>query len=116
MKRVRIDGAASGVGALRTVWVAGTRVQERFLTWEPAERMTFVILNSSTPGLASMVEDWVLFPDPEAGGTRLEVTIGVEPASFLRRLPGLAQRIVTRATRGGDGLASCFPVPTQPNP
>jgi uncharacterized protein YndB with AHSA1/START domain len=62
MKRVRIDGAASGVGALRTVWEPGTRVQERFLVWEPGERMTFALTSSSVPGLTSMVEDWALYP------------------------------------------------------
>ena len=35
MKRVRIDGPSTGVGALRTVWVGLTRVQERFVVWDP---------------------------------------------------------------------------------
>jgi uncharacterized protein YndB with AHSA1/START domain len=35
MKRVRIDGPPDGVGALRTVWVGLTRVQERFVVWDP---------------------------------------------------------------------------------
>jgi uncharacterized protein YndB with AHSA1/START domain len=109
MKKVRIDGPASGVGALRTVWVAGTRVQERFLAWEPDRRLTFAIVASSVPGLAAMVEDWALSADPATGGTRLEITIGVEPAGILRRLPKLVHRAIARSTRGGAGLAKMFP-------
>ena len=42
MRKVRIDGdgAPSGKGALRTVWLGATRVQEHFIGWEPGHRMT----------------------------------------------------------------------------
>jgi Polyketide cyclase / dehydrase and lipid transport len=119
MKRARIDGPASGVGALRTVWVAGTRVQERFLVWEPAERMTFAIVASSVPGLAAMVEDWALSPEPDpvptpgapapTPHTRLQITIGVDPAGPLRHAPKLVHWAMARATRGAAGLTSMFP-------
>jgi hypothetical protein len=53
MKKVRIDGAASGVGTLRTVWVGATRVQERFVLWGPGHRLTFTLTGSNTPGPGS---------------------------------------------------------------
>jgi uncharacterized protein YndB with AHSA1/START domain len=109
MKRVRIDGAATGVGALRTVWVAGSRVQERFLVWEPGQRMTFVLLSSTLPGLAAMVEDWALSPDPGAGGgTRLDITLGIEAAGFLRHFPGVVRWVLARSTRGAAGITARF--------
>jgi hypothetical protein len=110
MKKVRIDGASSGPGALRTVWVGTTRVQERFLEWVPGERLTFAIVASNTPGLASMVEDWAVEPDssdPER--TRLTVTVGVAAAGLLKRAPGLVRTIMKSSTKGASGIVSQFP-------
>ncbi|HEX3794985.1 MAG TPA: SRPBCC family protein [Acidimicrobiales bacterium] len=108
MRKVRIDGAASGVGALRTVWVGATSVQERFVVWEPGQRMTFVITAMNVPGLRSMVEDWVLTPGATAGTTRLTTTIGVEAKAPLRSVPKLVQKLMASATKGSAGLASQF--------
>ena len=110
MKKVRVDGPATGVGARRTVWVGTTRVQERFLEWEPGVRLTFAIVASNTPGLASMVEDWAVAPDPEnPARSILTVTIGVEPAGFLRRLPKLVRALMERTTAGMAGIVAEFP-------
>src|SRR6202161_2663493 len=102
MKRVRIDGPATGVGALRTVWVGATRVQERFVVWEPGHRLTFTLTGSNTPGLHSMVEDWAMAPHPQDPQdpadpadpthpvrTLLTVRVGIEAAGILRPFPGL---------------------------
>jgi uncharacterized protein YndB with AHSA1/START domain len=111
MRKVRIDGPASGVGALRTVWVGTTRVQERFLEWVPGERLTFAIIGSNMPGLASMVEDWALTVDP-ADPTKsvLTVTIGIAPSGILKRFPKLVKSIMAKLTKKGqDAIASQFP-------
>jgi uncharacterized protein YndB with AHSA1/START domain len=110
MKKVRIDGAATGVGALRTVWVGTTRVQERFLEWVPGERLTFAIIGSNTPGLGSMVEDWALAADPgDPNRTVLTVTVGIAPKGLLRHLPSLVRSIMKGATKGAGGIVSKFP-------
>jgi uncharacterized protein YndB with AHSA1/START domain len=112
MKRVRIDGAATGVGALRTVWVGATRVQERFVVWEPGHRLTFTLTGSNTPGLHSMVEDWALAPDPQdAARTVLTVRVGIEAAAILRRFPGLVRAIMAGPLKGAAGITTQFPQP-----
>jgi uncharacterized protein YndB with AHSA1/START domain len=112
MKRVRIEGAASGVGALRTVWVGATRVQERFVVWDPGRRLTFTLTDSNTPGLHSMVEDWVLTPDPESPAhTILTVRVGIEAAGLLRPFPRLVRAIMSGPLKGAAGITSQFPLP-----
>lgn len=106
MRRVRVDGPAAGVGALRTVWVGPARVQERFLEWDPDVRLRFAVVGSNVPGLRTMVEDWALAPT--ANGTALTVRIGVEPAGPLRLFPGLVRHLVARSTRGAGGIATLF--------
>jgi uncharacterized protein YndB with AHSA1/START domain len=111
MKKVRIDGPASGVGALRTVWVGSSRVQERFLEWVPGDHLTFTLVGSNTPGLLSMVEDWALVADPgNPSRTVLVVTIGVAPSGIFKPFPKLVHSILSKMTKKGqDGLASQFP-------
>jgi uncharacterized protein YndB with AHSA1/START domain len=110
MRRVRIDGTASGVGALRTVWVGLTRVQERFVVWEPGERLTFALTHSNTPGLHSMVEDWALAPEPgDPGRSLLTVRVGIEAASALRPFPGLVRALMAGPLKGAAGITSEFP-------
>jgi uncharacterized protein YndB with AHSA1/START domain len=112
MKRVRIDGAASGVGALRTVWVGATRVQERFVDWDPGHRLTFTLTESNTPGLHSMLEDWALTPDPESPArTILTVRVGIEAVGFLRPFPGLVRAIMAGPLKGAAGITAQFPLP-----
>ena len=109
MRRVRIDGPATGVGALRTVWVGPNRVQEHFTVWEPARRITLHIVESSTPGLRVMAEDYRIAP--EADGSRLSLTIGVEAKGPFRLVPGLVRMIVGRATSGALGITTVFAGP-----
>jgi len=110
MKKVRIDGAPSGVGALRTVWVGATRVQERFVVWDPGHRLTFTLTTSNTPGLHSMVEDWALAPDP-GGPVRsiLTVTVGIEAALLLRPFPALVRAALSGPLGGAAGITTQFP-------
>jgi hypothetical protein len=111
MRKIRLDGPATGVGALRTVWVGSTRVQERFLEWVPGERLTFALIGSNMPGLASMVEDWALAPDPEdPTRCRMTVTIGIAPSGILKPFPKLVRAIMSKLTKKGqDGIVTQFP-------
>ena len=112
MKRVRIDGAASGVGALRTVWVGATRVQERFVVWDPGHRLTFTLTGSNTPGLHSMVEDWATAPDPkDPAHTVLTVRVGIEAVGILRPFPGLVRAVMSGPLKGASGITTQFPRP-----
>jgi uncharacterized protein YndB with AHSA1/START domain len=109
MKKVRIDGADTGVGATRTVWVGTTRVAERFIEWRPGERLTFAITASNTPGLGSMVEDWAVAADPtDATRTILTATVGIEPSGLLRHTPGLVRAIMRQVMKGSAGINSQF--------
>ena len=102
MSKVRIDGPATGVGTLRTVWVGPNRVQEHFIVWEPSRQITFHIVQSSSPGLRVMVEDYLI--TPAGNGSTLVATVGVEAHWPLSRLPGLVRLIVGRATSGVMGI------------
>ncbi len=112
MRRVRIDGPATGVGALRTVWVGPNRVQEHFTVWEPAHRITLHIVESNAPGLRVMAEDYRI--SPETDGSRLSVTIAVEAKGPFRLMPGLVRMIVGRATSGALGITTVFGSTTGP--
>jgi uncharacterized protein YndB with AHSA1/START domain len=112
MKRVRIDGTATGVGALRTVWVGATRVQERFVVWDPGHRLTFTLTGSNTPGLHAMVEDWATAPDPaDPARTILTVRVGIEAAGILRPFPGLVRALMSGPLKGAAGITTQFPHP-----
>jgi uncharacterized protein YndB with AHSA1/START domain len=106
MRRVRVDGLATGVGALRTVWVGPTRVQEHYIVWEPAHRITFHVIKSSSPGLRVMVEDYQI--SPAAGGSKLTITIGIEAKGPFRLVPGVIRFVVGRLTSGVLGITTVF--------
>jgi uncharacterized protein YndB with AHSA1/START domain len=108
MRKVRRDaGPATGVGAVRTVWVGTTRVQERFVRWEPGARMSFVLTSMNVPGLVAMVEDYTLTADG-SGGTTVKATIGIEGGAVFKRLPGVVRAIVGSSTKGITALATQF--------
>jgi Polyketide cyclase / dehydrase and lipid transport len=107
MRRVRIDHLGTGVGTLRTVWVQATRVQEHFTVWEPNRQITFHIVESNSPGLKVMVEDYQIAP--ATNGSTLAITVGIEAQWPLRLVPGLVRMIVGRLTGGVLGISSMFP-------
>jgi uncharacterized protein YndB with AHSA1/START domain len=112
MKRVRVDGPASGVGAVRTVWVGLARVTERFVVWEPGHRLTFSLTESNTPGLHSMVEDWsVAAGAQDPARSVLTVRVGIEAVGFLRPFPGLVRAIMSGPLKGAAGITTQFPAP-----
>jgi hypothetical protein len=106
MRRVRIEGRATGLGTRRTVWVGATTVHEHFIVWEPPARLTLHIVESNVPGLRVMAEDYRIAPAP--GGSTLSITIGVEAHVPLRYLPGVVRFVVARATGGVLGITSAF--------
>ncbi len=106
MRRVRIDGPAEGVGTLRTVWVGPTRVQEHFTVWEPARQISLHIVESSSPGMRVMVEDYVISPAP--GGSILAITVGVEPKGIFRLMPGVVRFVVANLAGGALGITTAF--------
>jgi uncharacterized protein YndB with AHSA1/START domain len=106
MRRVRIDGPPTGVGALRTVWVGPTRVQERFTVWEPARQISLHIVESSSPGVRVMVEDYVISPVP--GGSSLAITVGVEAKGVFRLIPGVVRFVVANLAGGALGITTAF--------
>jgi len=107
MRRARIDGAAAGAGAIRTVWVGPARVQEQFVAWRPGERLTFDVVDTNLPGVLAMQEDWSLEPDGPDRST-LTVRVTAEPSGPFRAAPWLLRRILRRSTRGAAGLADVF--------
>ncbi len=107
MRKVQVDGQATGVGARRTVWVGTTRAEERFLVWEPGHRMSFVLTAANLPGLAAMVEDYALAPGTD-GSTVVNATIGVEGRLLLRPFHGLLKVAIGSSTKGITGLAGHF--------
>jgi hypothetical protein len=107
MRKVEIDGLATGVGARRTVWVGATRAEERFLVWEPGQRMSFVLTAANLPGLAAMVEDYALAPGAD-GTTVVTATIGVEGRLLLRPFHALLKAGIGASTKGITGLADHF--------
>ena len=102
-----LDGATGGVGQEREVKirVLGT-FRERFLAWEPSHRFSFTIVATTSSMIAQLGEDYVL--TAEGGGTRLDWTMGSEPAGMgklgtpLLRL--LLKRTMTRGMKKLDGL------------
>ncbi len=107
MSRVRIDGPARGVGTLRTVWVGRAEVQEHFIVWEPARRITFHIVQSSAPGLRVMAEDYLI--TPMGNGSQLAVTVGMEAKWPLRLVPFLVRFAVGRLAGGIGNITTVFP-------
>jgi ribosome-associated toxin RatA of RatAB toxin-antitoxin module len=107
MRRVRIDGAASGVGALRTVWVGATSVQERFDVWEENTRLVLTMTKSNLPGLRSMAEEWRIEPNGESAST-LTITVGIAPTLALVPLRALVRAGAHGATKGGANIVSLF--------
>ncbi|MGI8753068.1 MAG: SRPBCC family protein [Acidimicrobiales bacterium] len=103
IRRARVDGRATGVGATRTVWVGPVAVREKFVVWEPDTRFSFTLTESGAPGLASMVEDWQLEP-AGADRTLVRYVVGVATAGLGGILDPVARlgtrRLVTQALKG----------------
>ena len=113
MHKAQVDGAPSGAGALRTVWVGPAHVQEQFVAWRPGRRLTFDVVETNLRGVLAMQEDWSLQADGPDRST-LTIRVTAEPSGPLRAAPWLLRWILRRATRGAAGLADVFRRPRQP--
>jgi hypothetical protein len=74
------------------------RFEERFLAWEPGKRFAFTMIASTSPLARQMAEDYRL--TREAGGTRLEWTIGAVPTT-IGRVGTPALRLVSKRLFSG---------------
>jgi uncharacterized protein YndB with AHSA1/START domain len=93
MRKAEPGSVAEGVGGTRTVWVGPAKVLERFIAWEPGTRFSFTVVESSAPGLKSIVEDLALEPSGPAH-TKVTYTVGIEPAG-----PAALAKVVQRAAK-----------------
>jgi hypothetical protein len=76
-------GATSGVGAEREVRVHtfGT-FRERMLAWDTGERVAFTMLETNSPLIDRMAEDWWVVDD--VAGTRLTWKVYATPSKLAR--------------------------------
>jgi uncharacterized protein YndB with AHSA1/START domain len=114
VRKVRLDdGPATGLGAVRTVWVGPSSFHERFIAWAPGERLTFTMLGSNLPGMVGMVEDWELTAQPSTGSTVVASTIALDTRAALRPLHRALRAVIAQGMKGGAGLADEFPLPAK---
>ncbi|MCG3174773.1 MAG: hypothetical protein GMKNLPBB_03053 [Myxococcota bacterium] len=84
-------------GSVREVRLKGIRVRERFLLWQPDERLAFAIDSINLPLVRNMIEDMRLEPIP--GGTRVRWVVYYQPTWFLRVIHPIARWIFGRMFR-----------------
>ena len=77
LKRVKVTGAAEGVGGQRVVSVPGATIGELFTAWDPNERFAFAVI-SGPRLLAALAESVVIEPNDD--GCTVTYTQGIEPA------------------------------------
>jgi uncharacterized protein YndB with AHSA1/START domain len=87
-----------GVGSERVVELRAMRVKERFLAWEPGERIVFHIYAISIPLVSAMLEEMVLEPLGE-GRTRLVWRVHYRPALLMRALHPIVRAVYARIFR-----------------
>lgn len=92
-KSVWKTGATSGVGAEREVRVHtfGT-FRERMLAWDPGERVAFSMIETTSPLIDRMAEDWWVSHDTT--GTRLSWRVYATPSRIGRPLSGALELIL----------------------
>lgn len=100
----RWDGPAPhGVGSTREITLKTLSVKERFLVWEPGQRMTFSIDAITLPLVKQMMED--LRFEPAGDGTRLVWHVHYEPTLPMRAVHPAARAIFGRMFRlSAEGL------------
>jgi uncharacterized protein YndB with AHSA1/START domain len=92
-----------GNGSERVVELRAMSVKERFLAWEPGERIAFHIYAITLPLVTAMLEEMVLEPLGE-GRTRLVWRVHYRPALLMKLthpiVRAVYRRIFTSAARG----------------
>jgi uncharacterized protein YndB with AHSA1/START domain len=79
---------AQGVGATRWIHFDLFKVNERFIAWEPPHRWAFTVLDANFPGIASVVEQFLLEP-ANGGVTVVRHTLAAEVAPYMRPMAPL---------------------------
>jgi hypothetical protein len=103
--------ATSGVGAERVVDVRlFGRFRERMLAWEPGRRVAFTMLETTSPLVARMAEDWRL--ERDGAGTRLDWTVAATPTAVGRpttpALRGILRVMFGISSRGLGSRAGSY--------
>lgn len=95
-----------GVGSNRILVLKGMTALEHFIAWEPGKRFTFCVLETSTPLLRAICEDYRLEPT-DSGKTRFTYVVACEP-TLLVKLAGPVGRKVLAGLFGkvAHGLAN----------
>lgn len=98
-----------GHGSERVVELRAMSVKERFLAWEPGERIVFHIYAITIPLVSAMLEEMILSPLGE-GRTRLVWRVHYRPAMLMRVLHPIVRAVYARifraAARGIARVAS----------
>ena len=84
-----------GVGSTREVTLKALRVREKFIAWEPGERLTFTFTASTLPVMQRAVEDLQLTQVGPAK-TRLRWTVHYELRPWVRPFHVLPRAIFQR--------------------
>jgi len=103
-KSVWRTGATGGVGAERMIEhpVLGA-FREQFLVWDDGARVTFTMLETSSPFVARALEDWRLVR--EGDGTVAEWLVAAHPTTIGRvATPALKPTLRVLFTRGARAL------------
>lgn len=92
-KSVWKTGATSGVGAEREVRVRtfGT-FRERMLAWDTGERVAFTMIETNSPLIDRMAEDWWVAHD--TAGTRLTWKVYATPSRLARPASGVLKLVL----------------------
>ncbi len=101
----RWTNATRGVGAEREAQLKMLSVKERFLVWEPGQRMTFTIYGITLPLVKEMAEDLTFEPAGERA-TRMRWVARYRPTTAMRLVHPIARMIFGEMFRAStEGLA-----------
>jgi uncharacterized protein YndB with AHSA1/START domain len=101
----RWTNAVRGVGAEREIELKLLTVKERFLVWEPGQRMTFHVYAMTLPFVKAMIED-MTFEAVGDHATRFTWRVHYQPSLAMRLVHPLARMMFGEMFRNSaEGLA-----------
>jgi uncharacterized protein YndB with AHSA1/START domain len=85
--------APYGVGSTREIQLKLLTVKERFLVWDPGERLTFAIYGSTLPVVTAMLED-IRFEEMSSGRqTRLRWRVHYRPSLPMKLVHPIGRKV-----------------------
>ncbi|MFO0760079.1 MAG: SRPBCC family protein [Byssovorax sp.] len=85
--------APYGVGSTREIELKMLTVKERFLVWDPGERLTFTIYATTMPLMTAMMED-IRFDEMDGGRqTRFRWRVHYRPSLVMKLVHPLGRKI-----------------------